>query len=91
MRACCWRLSGNYRDRGSSADCAPSVFRHVVQATVLINRVMVYRPGNCVCHRHRGIKARSDVPPRRARRGKITTPVIRYNSRNVTPREITFL
>ena len=44
----------NYYSRGSSTDC-------IHRAALLINRVIVYRLGNCVCHRQRSIKAYSDV------------------------------
>lgn len=43
----------------SPTDCVPSV--SIVYSTLLINRVMVYRLDNCVCHRQRSIKAHSGV------------------------------
>lgn len=54
-------------------------------ATPLINRVMVYRPGNCVCHRQRGIKAYSDVNIIGQER-KLWHPPFVINSRDITPR-----
>lgn len=64
----------------SPTDCVPSV--SIVRSTLLINRFMVYRLDNCVCHRQRSIKYYSGVNIGRGR--KLSCPFIII--RNITPR-----